>query len=436
MRGRLLRLLDERAAAGRPLRFALVGAGKFGTMLLAQAAGIDGLEVACVCDRDPARAETALATAGLGGVPVTADAHEAVAHPGADVVVEATGSPLAGAEHALAAIEAGRSVVMATVEADVLAGPALAARAEAAGVAYSLAYGDQPALVCELVDWARLAGFEVVCAGKGTKHLPAYHASTPDTVWDHYGLTREQAAAGGLDARMFNSFLDGTKSAIEAAAIANATALPPQPGGLGFPPCGSGRLAEVCIPREDGGALATRGTVEVVSSLERDGTPVEDDLRWGVFVTFAARTPYAARCLAEYGVRTDRSGAYAALYRPSHLVGLEASVSVLAAGLLGEATGCPAELLADVAATAKRDLAPGEVLDGEGGATVYGSLRPIGDSIAASLLPIGLAAGLRLVRPVAAGRLLQLADVEPLPASTALALRSEALGPLADAPAR
>ena len=148
--------------------------------------------------------------------------------------------------HALRAIEAGRHVVMVNVEADALVGPLLARRAQAAGVVYTLAYGDQPALICELVEWARLCGFEVVCAGKGTKHLPAYHEVTPATVWEHYGLPPEQTA--GLNAQMFCSFLDGTKSAVEMAAVANATGLVPQARGLGFPACGTAR---------PGGAAAT-----------------------------------------------------------------------------------------------------------------------------------------------------------------------------------
>ena len=142
-----------------------------------------------------------------------------------DVVVEATGNPAVGIRHARAAIAAGKHVVMVNVEADVLAGPLLAEEARKAGVVYSLAYGDQPALTAEMVDWARATGFRVVAAGKGTKYLPAYHDVTPDGVWGHYGLTAGEAQSAGMNPQMFNSFLDGTKSAIEMAAIANATGL-------------------------------------------------------------------------------------------------------------------------------------------------------------------------------------------------------------------
>ena len=226
---------------------------------------------------------------------------------------------------------------MVNVEADALVGPLLARRAAAAGVVYTLAYGDQPALVCELVEWARLSGFEVVCAGKGTKHLAAYHEVTPATVWEHYGLAPEQTA--GLNPQMFCSFLDGTKSAVEMAAVANATGLVPQAGGLAFPPCGTGELAARLRPAADGGVLARGSTLEVVSSLHPDGSPVAGDLRWGVYVTFAAADRFVAGAFAAYGIATSRDGRVAALWRPSHLVGLELGVSVARAALARRGDG-------------------------------------------------------------------------------------------------
>jgi predicted homoserine dehydrogenase-like protein len=301
---------------------------------------------------------------------------------------------------------------MVNVEADALAGPLLARRAREAGIVYSLAYGDQPALICEMVDWARTAGLEVVAAGKGTKYLPAYHASTPDTVWGHYGFTAEQVARGDFNARMFNSFLDGTKSAIEMAAVANATGLTPAPDGLAFPPCGVDDLARVLKPRAEGGSLHHRGQVEVVSSLQRDGAPVPRDLRWGVYATFAADSEYVSRCFAEYGLATDESGNYAAMYKPCHLIGLELAVSVASAGLRGEATGSPTGFRGDAVAAAKRDLKAGEMLDGEGGCTVYARLMPAAASLACEGLPIGLAHGVALKRPVAAGTPVTWRDVD------------------------
>jgi predicted homoserine dehydrogenase-like protein len=428
MLSQALSRLRERHESGRPLRVGLIGAGTFGTMILSQLGRLAGVVVAGVADLDPDRARAALARAGVGGEPVvTDDADRLLASGGLEVVIESTGAPAAGVAHAVAAIDQGVHVVMVNVEADVLAGPALAARARAAGVVYSLAYGDQPALICELVDWARASGFEVVCAGKGTKYLPGYHEATPDTVWGHYGMDTAQVAAGGYNARMFTSFLDGTKSAIEMAAVCNATGLVPQDDGLRFPPCGAARLSEIAIPEAAGGALGRSGTVEVVSSVERDGSAIVDDLRWGVYVTFAAGSDFVARCFADYGVRTDSSGQFASLYRPSHLIGLETPVSVLAAGLLGEPTGAPDALRADVVAVAKRDLTLGEILDGEGGFTVHGRLAPAAASLAADCLPIGFAHGARLMRPVAAGQAVTMADLEDKPAGTAWKLRQESV---------
>ncbi len=420
-------LLRGRAVDGEPIRVGVIGAGKFGTMFLAQARTTPGMHVVAVADLAGPRARRALGEAGFergrasatsfadalasGATYVTEDAEALISAPGVEVVVEATGSPAAGARHALLCFDHGRHVVMVNVEADALVGPLLARRAREAGVVYSLAYGDQPAIICEMVDWARATGFEVVCAGKGTKYLPEYHGSTPETVWGHYGFTEEQVEKGGLNPRMFNSFIDGTKSAIEMVAVANATGLTPAPGGLGFPPAGADELAAVCRPRADGGSLDHPGTVEVVSSLGRDGRPVERDLRWGVYVTFKAATDYVARCFSEYGLVTDDSGYYAALYRPFHLIGLELGVSVASAALRGEATGSPIGFRADVVATAKRDLRADEELDGEGGYAVYGRLMPAEDSMTLEALPIGLAHGVSLRNAVAKGQVVKWSDV-------------------------
>ena len=343
-------------------------------------------------------------------------------------MVEATGHPGAGIAHALAAIANRRNIVMVNVEADVLAGPLLAQKARAAGVVYSMAYGDQPALVAEQVDWARAAGFEVVCAGKGTKYLPAYHAVTPDGVWDHYGLTAGDAKAAGMNAQMFNSFLDGTKSALEMAAIANACLLDVPEDGLAFPPCGVDDLAHVLRPRGDGGQLEKSGVVEVVSSLERDGRPVFRDLRWGVYTVLRAPNDYTAACFRQYGVPTDKSGRYAAMYKPFHLIGLELSVSILSVALRGEPTGATREWRGDVVAVAKRALKAGEMLDGEGGFTVWGKLVPAARSKALGAVPIGLAHSIKLTRDVAAGAVVCSADVVWDERNPALAVRREMVG--------
>jgi len=412
----LHRLLKEREAQGEPLRVGLIGAGKFGSMFLSQVRHTPGMRVTAIADLDPARARAALQRVGWADSAIASlrffeDARRLIGEPDIDILVDATGSPAAGIEHVLACCEHGKHIVMVNVEADALAGPLLAEHARKAGIVYSLAYGDQPALICELVDWARACGFEVIAAGKGTKYLPEYHASTPDTVWGHYGLSAEDARLGGLNAQMFNSFLDGTKSAIEMCSVSNATGLI-APEGLAFPPCGVDELPQVLRPQIDGGVLHHRGQVEVISSLRRDGSPVARDLRWGVYVVFAGGSDYVERCFREYGLVTDASGQYTALYKPFHLIGLELGISVASVGLRREATGAPIGFNADVVATAKRDLTAGEVLDGEGGHTVYGKVMPAAESLRIGGLPLGLAHKVRLRHAIAAGQAVRWTDVE------------------------
>ncbi len=425
----LHRLAGERAAAGKPVRVGLIGAGKFGSMFLNQAPTMPGIEIAVIADLDPERARNACRAVGwdaghIARTVFVASGAEACAHPDVEVVVEATGSPPAGIAHARATIAAGKHIVMVNVEADVLAGPLLAEEARAKGVVYSLAYGDQPALVCELVDWARTCGFVVVAAGKGTKYLPAYHAVTPDDVWAHYGLTSEDARRGGMNPQMFNSFLDGTKSAIEMGAIANATGLGVPRDGLNFPPCGVDDLPHVLRGKTAGGVLEQDGMVEVVSCLERDSRPVFRDLRWGVYVVLKAPNEYARTCFKEYGLKTDASGWYAAMYKPYHLIGLELGVSVLSAALRSEPTGQADGWRGDVAAIAKRALRAGEMLDGEGGYTVWGKLVPAERSLAEGALPIGLAHRIKLIRDIAPGDWVRWADVD-VPDSDTVRVRRE-----------
>ena len=437
--------LQARAAERNPLRVGLIGAGKFGSMYLAQAKHTPGIHIVAIADLSPERGRTALARTGWspervgarsfdaawhdGTTFVTEDGEALIAAPAIEIVIDATGSPEAGIRHALACCANGKHIVMVNVEADAIAGPLLARRAREAGVVYSLAYGDQPALICEMVDWCRASGFQVVAAGKGTKYLSAYHESTPATVWPHYGFTPEDVAAGDFNAQMFNSFLDGTKSAIEMAAVANATGLTPAPDGLAFPPCGVDDLPRVLRPAAEGGSLHHAGQVEVISSLERDGRPVFRDLRWGVYVTFragdVAGEDYVRRCFREYGFSTDPSGRYCAMYKPYHAIGLEVGITVASVGLRGEPTGQPVAWNADVVATAKRDLRVGETLDGEGGFTVYGSLRPASASRDANGLPLGLAHGMKLKRAIPRHQLLQWDDVLYDERAPAIAFRRE-----------
>ena len=428
----LHRLLQQRQDQNNPIKVGLIGAGKFGAMFLAQVPATPGLEIAAIADLDVDRARQTLAQVGwadelIDTTKITDDAHTLIMMDEIDVVVEATGNPRAGLVHAAKAIKCGKHLVMVNVEADVLAGPALAKRARAAGLVYSLAYGDQPALIAEMVDWARTAGFSVTAAGKGTKYLPDYHLSTPDTVWDHYGLTALEAKDAGMNAQMFNSFLDGTKSAIEMAAVANATGLKAPEAGLEFPAVGTDQLAQILKPKSAGGVLDETGMVETISSLNRDGSDVTNDLRWGVYCVFEAPNDYAAKCFAQYGLQTDDSGRYAAMYKPYHLIGMELNISIASACLRKEPTGSPQNFNADVAAIAKKDLKPGDMLDGEGGYTVWGKIMPATTSLKKNALPIGLADKITLKKPVARGDIIRFDDVTLDINDPALVLRREML---------
>src|SRR5207253_516273 len=353
------------------------------------------------------------------------DAQALIACPEIEVVVEATGIPAAGIGHALGAIRHGKHIVMVNVEADALAGPLLARKAKSAGVVYSLAWGDQPALICEHVDWARACGFKVVAAGKGTRYEPHYHRSTPDTVWDILDKYLSIADRTSINPKMFNSFVDGTKSGIEMTAVCNATGLVPQSGGLGFPPASRFELAEVCKPKAAGGTLERAGVTEVTSSVYRDGRDVPHHLALGTYVVFEGESDYARRCFKEYAMLPDRSGRYAALYRPIHMIGLELGVSVASAALRREATGAPTGFRSDVVATAKKNMKAGEMLDGEGGFCVWGRQTPAERSLDEGLLPLGLAHNVKLKRDVATGEALRWADVAYDPNDAAVKLRRQ-----------
>lgn len=433
--------LVQREVQGRPVRVALIGAGKFGAMYLAQVPRTPGVHLVAIADLSPDAARANLARVGWsdessraasiqqaleqGSTWVTDNWEALVREDAIDVIVECTGNPIAAVAHILAAIEHGKHVVNVTVEADAFCGPLLARRAAEAGVVYSLAFGDQPALICDLVDWARTCGFPVVAAGRGHKWLPHFCESTPETVWGNYGLTPEQAQRGGLNPKMFNSFLDGSKPSIESAAVANATGLGVPSDGLRYPPASVKDIPFVTRPIEEGGVLERKGMVEVVSSLEADGRVIDYDIRMGVWVTVEAETDYIRHCFEEYNAHTDPTGQYFTLYKRWHLIGLEVGMSIASVALRGEATGVATGWHADVVATAKRDLQPGDLLDGEGGYTVWGKLLPSERSLALSGLPLGLAHDIKVIRPVKKGQSLSWDDVAVDTSTPAYAIRRE-----------
>ena len=437
----LHRMLGRRAEEGHPVGVGLIGAGKFGTMFLTQARLTAGLHITGIADLDVGRAQASCSLAGwpedqftLGDVGsaensgptvIGEDASALIANPAVDVIIDATGHPSAGITHCLKAIDQGKHVVMVNVEADVVAGPLLARKAEAAGVVYSLAWGDQPALISEHVDWARSCGFKVVCAGKGTRYLPHYHGLTPESVWDILKQYLQVDENSDINPKMFNSFLDGTKSGIEMSAVCNATGLKPQADGLMFPPASRFELADICKPEASGGKLSADGTTECVSSMYRDGSDVPHNLVMGTFVVIEGETDYARECFRQYHMLQDKSGQFAALYRPTHMIGLELGISVASAALRGEPTGSPICFNSDVVATAKRPLKAGEMLDGEGGYMVWGKQMPAATSLQLGGLPLGLAQGVKVTRDITEGTRLTWSDVEIDEADHAVQVRRE-----------
>ena len=423
----LASMLRARAEAGRPIRIGQIGAGKFGTMFLSQVRLTTGMHLTGLADLDVGRARERLLgvqwapqqidakslgeALKTGKTHVTENAMSLIENPDIDVIIEATGDPATGIKLASAAIDAGKHVVMVNVEADALAGPLLAKRARAKGVVYSLAWGDQPALICEHVDWARTCGFQVVAAGKGTRYHPTYHRSTPDTVWDILVKYLKIKDRSHINPKMFNSFVDGTKSGIEMTAVCNATGLQAQTDGLSFPPASRFELSDICKPRSDGGVLEKAGVTEVVSSVTREEADIPHHLAMGTYVTITSDSAYARACMEEYNCLSDKSGKYAALYRPTHMIGLELGVSVASAVLRREATGSAICFNSDVVATAKRALKAGEILDGEGGFCVWGKQTPAAMSVKSGYLPLGLAQGVKLKSDIAEGQRLTWADV-------------------------
>ncbi len=423
----LHRQLQELAANKKSIKVGLIGAGKFGSMYLSQIPTTPGVQLVGIADLSPAGVKKNLERVGwkdeqsnarslddaikTGQTHISEDWQALVSHPAIDVIVECTGHPIAAVDHCLLAFANGKHVVNVTVEADAFCGPLLAQKAKEAEVIYSLAFGDQPALICDLVDWARTCGFPVVAAGRGHKWLPHFSESTPETVWGNYGLTPEQASRGGLNPKMFNSFLDGSKPSIESTAVANATGLSVPSNGLLYPPASIEDIPFVTRPISEGGVLEKKGMVEVISSLEANGRKIPYDIRMGVWVTVEAETDYIKNCFEEYNAHTDPSGRYFTLYKRWHLIGLEVGMSVASVALRKEATGVAHCWNADVVATAKRDLKPGELLDGEGGYTVWGKLLPATKSMAMGGLPLGLAHDIKVVRPVKKGQSLCWDDV-------------------------
>ncbi len=402
--------LDALEAAGTPITVGLVGAGQMGEGLVVQMESMPGMRAGVVADTGSGRAVDVLASAGVPSEMVVAtddpdtavralDAGRRVAtgNPAIawsepiDIAVEATGIPEVGARVAHQAILARKHVLQMNVEADATVGYLLRRMANAAGVVYTLTSGDEPGATMELYDFATSIGFEVTCAGKG-KNNPLDRTATPDDV-------AARAAEQQMSAKMLASFVDGTKTMVEMTSLANAIGFVPDVPGMHGPEVTPDTIADVYVPVDEGGVLGQNGVVEYGRGIAP-----------GVFVVFTTDHPKIVRDLRYLKVG---DGPYWALYRPYHLTSLETPISIARAVLSGDTTiATDRPPTAETVAVAKRDLEAGETVDGLGGYSVHGLIHRVSSAREAGMLPLGLAPGSVLRKPVARGQTLTYDDVE------------------------
>jgi len=398
------------------INIAFIGCGKFISMFLSQYNQLKKIKIDSIVDLDIERAKSNCIKSGLKKETVEninfVNSLDSILNRNIEIFIEATGNPVAGTQHACKVIQAKKDIIMVNVEADVLCGKYLSDLAKENNVIYSMAYGDQPSLIVEQIEWARLNGFFVTCAGKGTKYHPSFEYSTPESVWNNYGMTAEQAKKAGMNPKMFNSFVTGDKSSIEMAAVANASGLKCPVNGLTYPPIGVYDIANKLIPKDKGGHIDHEGQVEVISSIDRKKIQIENDLRWGVYIVIKAQNNYVKNCFKEYGMVTDNSGEYSAIWRPYHYVGLELAQSIYSIALDRKPTGYTKFFNADVVSVAKKDLASGEILDGEGGFAARGRLAASKDSIGGNFLPLGLSDGAKTKKSIKKDEFIKIDDVE------------------------
>jgi len=398
------------------INIAFIGCGKFISMFLSQYNQLKKIKIDSIVDLDIERAKSNCIKSGLKKETVEkinfVNSLDNVLNRNIDIYIEATGNPVAGTQHACKVIQAKKDIIMVNVEADVLCGKYLSDLAKENNVIYSMAYGDQPSLIIEQIEWARLNGFFVTCAGKGTKYHPSFEYSTPESVWNNYGMTAEEAKNAGMNPKMFNSFVTGDKSSIEMAAVVNASGLKCPNNGLTYPSVGVYDIANKLIPKDKGGHIDHDGQVEVISSIDRKKIQIENDLRWGVYIVLKAQNNYVKNCFKEYGMVTDNSGEYSAIWRPYHYVGLELAQSIYSIALDRKPTGYTKFFNADVVSVAKKDLASGEILDGEGGFASRGRLVASKDSIEGKFLPLGLSDGAKTKKSIKKDEFIKIDDVE------------------------
>jgi predicted homoserine dehydrogenase-like protein len=413
------RLQAREAELGRPVRIGLAGAGQMGIGFAAQVERIPGMTVSAIADVLPGRAQAAFSQAGMAGgvegddVDKLADLVDGGRYVAitdgrllnqlpVDVVVDATGVPEVGAALAYTALLNGKDVASLNAETDVTIGLLLSQVAHSTGQVYALCKGDEPVEVKELFDYVTDLAFEVVCVGKG-KNNPLRPHDGPDEVAD-------EAAAKHMNPKMLASFVDGSKTMIECASMANATGLEVSKRGMYGPDTTVPELGNVFRPQADGGVLDRPGVVDYATG------PVAP----GVFVIGRSDHPYVVE---EMEYLSMGSGPYYAFYRPYHLASIEAPLTVARAVLDRASTLEPVAWKAEVVATAKRDLRVGETIDGIGGATVYGVTDSAEAAKAGRMLPLGLAARAVLTRDVAIDQPLTYDDVELDPNAMIVKLR-------------
>ena len=401
----------------KDIRVAFIGCGKFVSMFLAQYNQLKKIKIDSIVDVKIDQAKDNCRKSGLDETTINeinfSNDLDSALDRDIEIFIEATGNPIVGTVHAVKIIKNKKHIILVNVEADVTCGKYLSDLAKENNVICSMAYGDQPSLILEQVEWARLNGFLVVCAGKGTKYHPTFEYSTPDTVWGHYGLTKERAELeSGMNPKMFNSFLCGDKSAIEMCAVSNASNLKCPNNGLTFPPVGVYDIAKKLIPKSAGGLIDHEGQVEVISSIDENKIDIPNDLRWGVYIVIKAQNQYVKNCFKDYGMVTDASGNYSAIWRPYHYIGLELAQSIYSIALDKKATGFTKHYNADVASYAKKDLQIGEKLDGEGGFCARGRLITSKKSKTEKILPLGLTDNAIVKRNISKDQVIKIEDVE------------------------
>lgn len=438
--------LARREAEGKPIRVALVGAGRFGTTVAAQIGQMRGMRLALVVDRRRESAVTAWTGAGRsevdlvdvesgaaaadalarGKAPIAGDYSVAVDAP-VDVVVEATGSPEIATRVAYGSIQTGKHVVNVTVESDILVGARLRQLADRAGVVYTLTDGDQPGVTYRLYEWARSLGFRVVAAGRGTRFYPQDAVGVPEEAFARYGFDPELTERRRFNPQMYNSFRDGSKAQIEMCALANATGLVPDRRGMHEPSAGVADLPCLFRLKTQGGILDREGVVDLANAVAADGqSDVPGSQANGVWVVVTTDNPILREDLNFYGLPTSPDRSHAVYFRPFHLCGHETPLSAAEAGLYGRATAAArSKPVADVITLGKRDLKAGEVLDGSGGRLTRGLIERAEVARAGRLLPLSLAGGARLRVDVSAGQPITYEQVELRGDSLALKLRQE-----------